>query len=145
MNEVKQPAAIQNPPLLQLGQLCEGFIEVVFGAGIKDMKLQPEVAGRALHICKLNILRIIGVDHVPNELCLGDQLVQQFQALRRYLNVQLGHARDVAAWPIQSGDQAELYRVTAYFEDDWNGSSCRLRNNCRWGSGRDNHCHLTEN
>ena len=41
----------------------------------------------------------------------GDQLVQQFQSLRRYLHVQLGHARDVGRRSVQAGDEADLHGI----------------------------------
>ena len=40
-----------------------------------------------------------------------DQLVQQLQPLRPQLQVQIAHARDVAARPVQAGDKAELDRI----------------------------------
>jgi len=56
----------------------------------------------------------------------------------------LGHARDIAARPVEPGDQAEPNWITAYFENDWNGRSRCLGYNCGWSSGSDNHCHLTK-
>ena len=34
----------------QLDQGCEGRVEVAFGARMQDMELQPEGAGRRLHV-----------------------------------------------------------------------------------------------
>jgi hypothetical protein len=53
----------------------------------------------------------------------GDQLMQQFQPLRRYLHVGLGDARDVAARTVKAGDEAEPDRIGRRFEDDRNGHS----------------------
>ena len=40
--------------------------------------------------------------------------MQQLQPLRRDLNGQLGYARDVAARPVEAGDETELDRVAAF-------------------------------
>ena len=57
----------------------------------------------------------------------------------------LGHARDVAARPVQAGDEAKLDRVGAQFEDDRNSRGRRLCRERRRSAGRGNHGHLTMN
>ena len=52
--------------------------------------------------------------------------MQQLQPFRRYLDTQLGHARDVTARSAKFGDEAELDRVAADLEDNRNGRGCRL-------------------
>ena len=42
-----------------------------------------------------------------------------------------GHAGDVAARPVQAGDEADLDRVAANHEDDRNGCGRRLCSECR--------------
>ena len=71
--------------------------------------------------------------------------MQQFQPLRRHLNVQLRHARDVRARPVEAGDEANSDRVHSPFEDDRNGRSRGLCRKRRWSSGRGNHGYLTTN
>ncbi len=71
----------------QLAQAGEDSIEVTFGAGVEDMKLEPECASRghcaaALAFRKWGIGR---VDEERNDARRGDQLMQQFEPLRRYL------------------------------------------------------------
>ena len=39
----------------QLDQGCEGRIDVAFGAGMQDMELQPEGAGRRLQVSRLGL------------------------------------------------------------------------------------------
>src|SRR5262245_56468817 len=56
--------------------------------------------------------------------------------------MQKGHARDVAAWLVEAGDEAELDRVAAAHEDDRYGRRRRLGRNARWGVGRGDHRHL---
>jgi hypothetical protein len=47
----------------------------------------------------------------------GQQFAQQLQPLRRYLDVQVGHARQVAAGSVQAGDEAEFNRIGGCGED----------------------------
>ena len=110
------------------------------------MELQPEGA-RPPHLthCSSRVSGIGRVDEQRHDARRGKQLVQQFQPLRRYLHVQLGHARDVAARPVKAGDEAELDRVAARFEDDRNGRGRCLCRKRRRSAGRGNHGHLTTN
>src|SRR5262249_22021195 len=131
----------------QFDQSCEDRIEVALGAGIQDVEPQAEGAGRRLqgsciYLGKSGIGR---VDEVRNGARRGDQFVQQFQPLRRYLRVQVGHARDVAARSVKAGDEVELDRVGGQFDDDRNGRRrcpCRKRRRSR---GRGYHGYLTMN
>ena len=41
-------------------------------------------------------------------VAFGIQLMQQFEALPPYLHIQGGYAREVAARPVQAGDQTHL-------------------------------------
>ena len=61
------------------------------------------------------------------------------------LHVRLGHAGDVAARPVKAGDEAELDRVAARFEDDRNGRGRRLRRKRRRSGRCGNHGHPTMN
>jgi hypothetical protein len=129
-----------------LADLCEHRIEVVFGAGIQHMQLQPERAGRRQHLTRggLGNGGIARVDQQRHDARRWKQLVQQFQPLRRDFH-RLGHARDVAAWPVQTGDEAELDRIGAGFEHDRNGRGRRLRRQCRRGAGSGNYRDVTLN
>ncbi len=65
--------------------------------------------------------------------------MQQFQPLRRDFQVGLGDAGDVAARPVQAGDEAELDRIGGGFEHDRNSRGrflCRQRRR-RAGGGND--------
>ena len=50
---------------------------------------------------------------------------------------------DIAARPVEAGDEAEFDRVAAAYEDDRDRRSRRLGCNCRGGVVRGDHCHLT--
>jgi hypothetical protein len=56
--------------------------------------------------------------------------VQRLQPLRPHLNAQRGHARNVAARPVQAGDKSSFDRVDPCLEDDGNRRSRRLGRVC---------------
>ncbi len=59
---------------------------------------------------------------------------------------QPGHAREVAARPVEAGDKPSLDRVVADPEDDRNRRGCRFcRRRRRRTADGDDHSHLTEN
>ena len=84
------------------------FREVTFGADIQNMELQPETASRCLHAlcCLFGYSWISRVNEERENLCGGNQLVQQLQPFRRDLNGQLGYAGDIAARTVKAGDEA---------------------------------------
>jgi hypothetical protein len=61
--------------------------------------------------------------------------VQQFQPFRRDLQVRLSHTREVAARPVQAGDEAELDRIGGGFEHDGNGGGRGLCRKDRRSAG----------
>jgi len=140
-------AGDHEPARSQLNHVYEDSIEVTFGAGIEDMEVQPQGMSRSLRVAYLLLgnSMVRRVDQKSHDSRRGDQLVQQFQPLRRNHRAQLGHARDVAARPVKVGDETELDRVAAHFEDDRNGRGRRLCCERRRSSGRGNHGHLTLN
>jgi hypothetical protein len=111
------------------------------------MELQPKSASRYLQLLRVGLGKsgIGWVDQQGHDARSREQLVQQFQPLRRYLHVCLGHTRDVAARTVKAGDEAEPDRVGSRFEDDRNGRGCRLRRKRPRSAGRGNHGHLPMN
>ena len=97
---------------------------------MQDMELQPKGVGRRLQAAQ----KLLGkngtgrIDEHANDGCRWYQFVQQLQPLRPHLDVQIGHAREVAARPVQAGDKSNLHRVDRYREHDRN---CRSRCLCR--------------
>ena len=71
--------------------------------------------------------------------------MQQFQPLRRYHHVQLGYARDVAAGPIQAGNQAGFDRITTDREYNWDAGGRGLGRECRGNRTRAEHGHIPAN
>ena len=89
-----------------MDQACEHLIKVALGARVQDMRLQAEGAGRRLQVSCIGLGKngIGRVDEERNNARRGDQLMQQFQSLRRHLLVQLSDAGDVAARPDEARD-----------------------------------------
>jgi hypothetical protein len=87
----------------QLDQGCEDRIQVPFGAGLQDMEPHSENAGRSLQVSQFALSFVSSrVDEHGNDYRRGNQFVRDLQSLRRYLHVKIGHARDVAARPVQT-------------------------------------------
>src|SRR5262249_41182876 len=61
------------------------------------------------------------------------------------LDVQLGRAGEIAAWPAEAGGETELHRIAARGEDNRNGRGRRFCSHCRRRAGGGNHADLTTN
>src|SRR5262245_53824068 len=110
------------------------------------MELDPKDARRRLQAspCEFAI-RIARVEEHSNGGRRGNYLVQQLQPFRRYLYVQLRRARDIAAWPAQGADEAELHRICRGREDDGYRGDCRFGGERSRGTGRRDYLHLAMN
>jgi hypothetical protein len=64
--------------------------------------------------------------------------VQDLKLFRDQRVDQEAHAGEVAAGPVETGDKAQLDRIGASKEDDWNGCGCRLG---RHGRGSAAYCY----
>ena len=61
------------------------------------MEFEPKDASRCLQLLRVGFGIGIGwVDEQSRDPRRGDQLVQQLKPFWRYLDIQLGHARDMA-------------------------------------------------
>ena len=66
--------------------------------------------------------------------------MQQFEALRRYLDVQRDYARNVAARSVEAGDESDLNWVGGDSEDDRHRGARSLCRQCRGcAAGHGNH------
>ena len=122
----------------RIGSLCEkgreGRVDVVLAADVEDMEPQPEYIRRGLQVSDLGFgNRSVRVHEHPDHHGLGNQLMQQLQLLRRELSSVEGRTRDIAARPVEAGDEAELHRIAGGREDDWNCRGCRLGGQRRGG------------
>ena len=83
--------------------------------------------------------------HEHGNCCrLGHELAQQLQPLRAQHAGEKAHARDVAARPVEAGDQALLDRVAPAREDDRHRRGCGLGRERRNGVP-DDHGHRPAN
>jgi hypothetical protein len=107
---------------LQFEQPGEDRLEIALGAGTENLEVEPQRAGRRLEISRLDFgIGIGSVDERANGCRRRDHAVQQLQSLRLQLRAQCGHAREIAARSVQTGDEPESDRITADEEDDRNG------------------------
>src|SRR5262249_32173195 len=72
---------------------------------------------------------------------LRKQFAQEHQSLWLQCSAPETHARGIAAGTVEAGDKAELYRVSACEEDNWNDRGCRFCRHRR-RSVPDDHGHL---
>ena len=107
---------ITSAPTPQLNQGRKDRIEVALGAGVQDMQLQPESAGRRLQVSRLGLCTGIGrVDEHRNNRRRGDQLAQQLQPLRPYLvQTQVVTPVMLPAGSVQAGDESRRDGVEPY-------------------------------
>src|SRR5215510_9253333 len=110
------------------------------------MELDPKDARRRLQAspCEFAI-RITRVEKHGNVGRRGNYRVQQLQPFRRYLYVQLRRARDIAAWPAQTADEAKLHWICRGREDDGYRGDCRFGGERSRSTGRRDHLHLAMN
>ena len=109
------------------------------------MSCCPIALRRGLHVSSLRLgIGTVRVHEHGNCCRLGHELAQQLQSLRPQHGVEKDHARDVAARPVEAGDEAVLDRVAPGREDD------RYRRGCGLGRERriavpDDHGHRPAN
>src|SRR5262249_37376165 len=104
-----------------LGKPRKSRINVTAGGGLEDFDLLPDGQGRSLNVRDM----------------------QQPKLLCPKLSNDKRDTGDIAARPVETGDEAELNRVGAAGEDDRDRRSRRLGCNCREGVMRSDHRHLT--
>src|SRR5262249_43633895 len=90
-------------------------VEVALGAGMYDMELQPELAGRRLQVSRLALGTGKGrVEERGRDGRCRHQLVQYLHLLLHQRHAQVGHARDVAAWSVEASNKSNRDRVDRY-------------------------------
>src|SRR5262245_47051076 len=84
-------------------------------------------ARQLLHLTRTGLgIRVAWVNEKPDRPCVGNDFAEQFQSLRRKLPAQAGHARNVAARPVEAGDKADPDWITSHLKDDRYGSRRNL-------------------
>ncbi len=92
---------------MQLDEGGEGGVDLAFGAGLQDRELHPLRARRFLHVSNDALgSRIVRVHEQGDHPGLGNQLGQQLEPLGHQLDGEDADAREVAARPGETGDQA---------------------------------------
>src|SRR5262249_45033938 len=102
-----------------LGKPRKGRINVTAGGGLDDFDLLPDGRGRSLNVRDKGLCGgKVGIDQHANAHGSRLQLMQQSKLLCPKLRRDEGDTGDVAARPVETGDEAELNRVAGAYEDD---------------------------
>jgi hypothetical protein len=122
---------------------CEGRIDLAAGLGIEDLDLQPLGCRGRLHVALRPFIDRASrrVDEHGDPSCARHEFAQQFQPLCSQLAAEEINARQVAAWPGETGDKTTSDRVVSHIEDDGDRSRCRLSRKHGRGTERSNHAH----
>jgi hypothetical protein len=115
-------------------------------AGGDDFDLPPDGRSRRLYFCNkgLGNRRIVGIDEHGKARGSRQQLVQEPEPLCRKLHANVADPGEIAARPVEAGNEAQFYRVGASNEDNGNRRGRRLGCERRGGAGwRDDDCHST--
>src|SRR5215475_2790761 len=110
-----------------LGKPRKGRINVTAGGGLDDFDLLPDGQRRSLNVRDKGLGGgEVGIDQHANAHGSRLQLMQQSKLLCPKLNSGKRDTGDIAARPVETGDQAEPNRVAAACEDDRDRRSRRL-------------------
>src|SRR5262249_61816188 len=110
-----------------LGKPRKGRINVTAGGGLEDFDLLPDGQGRSLNVRDKGLCGgKVGIDQHANAHGSRLQLMQQPKLFCPKLSNDKRDTGDIAAWPVETGDEAELNRVAAACEDDRDRRSRRL-------------------
>src|SRR5215471_1188265 len=127
-----------------LGKPRKRRINVADGGGLEDFDFLSEGRGRSLNVRDKGLCGgEVGIDQHGNAMGSRLQLMQQPKLLCPKLSSDKRDTGDIAAWPVETGDEAELNRVAAACEDDRDRRGRRLGYDCRPGVMRSDHRHLT--
>src|SRR5262249_21242506 len=107
------------------------------------LMLRSVAAKRARTVPQPRALRCVGIDQHANAYGSRLQFMQQPKLFCPKLRRNEGDTGDVAARPVETGDEAELNRVAAAYEDDRDRRSRRLGYICRDDVMSSDHRHLT--
>ena len=110
-----------------LGKPRKNRINVTAGGGLEDFGLLPDGQGRSVNVRDKGLCGgVVGIDQHANAHGSRLQLMQQSKLLCPKLSNDKRDTGDVAARPVETGDEAELNRVSAACEDDRDRRSRRL-------------------
>jgi hypothetical protein len=89
---------------------------------MQDQQLHPESARRDLQFSSFCVVEsdALRIDENSDRPCGGNQFVQHFETLAYQRGKRNGEAREIAAGPVEAGDDASLNRIDADLKNDWN-------------------------
>ena len=124
---------------MQLDEGGECGVDFAFGGGLENKELHSLRAGRLVHVSDDGLgIRIARVHQEGDHPGLRNQLGQQLELLGRQFDGEGAEAREVAARPGDTGDQAVPDRVVDAGENDRDRRGRVLRRACcRDGARRD--------
>ena len=105
-------------------------VDIAAAAGAEDFDLLPNCRRRRLHVFDERISAFVGIEENCKTPGSRQQLVQKPEPLAPKLEIHGADTGNVAAWPVEALDKAELHRIGAEHEDDWyrrGGGLCRAR------------------
>jgi hypothetical protein len=111
---VKRTSTDEQRTSAGLEDRCEGGIDFVFGSGVHDQDLPPERARRRFQVPILGVR----IHQRSDDSSLGNQLMQQFQAPWVQRAGGKAYASNVAARPVDAGDEAGFDRIGAADKND---------------------------
>ncbi len=128
---------------VQLPQFRKDPVEIAFAAGLQEMKLKVERAGRlACFRDDCLGIRIVRVGQQRNSVRRRQQLSQELETFRPDLDVQRRDAGDISGRTTEASDETYGHRIGAGFENDRNSRSRRLgRQRGAGASGRRQYVH----
>src|SRR5262245_34203460 len=110
-----------------LRKVRKGRVNVTAGGGLEDFDLLPDGQGRSLNIRDKGLCGgKVRIDQHANAHGSRLQLMQQPKLLCPKLSSDKRDTGDIAARPVETGDEAELNWVGAACEDDRDRCSRRL-------------------
>src|ERR1019366_5642390 len=102
---------------VQVDKVCEGVVDLVYGAGLQDLELHPLCTRRILYVSDPGI-RLVRVHEQGKYSSLRNQLGKQFEPLRYQFSGEDAGAREVATGLGETGDESVPDRVGADIEDN---------------------------
>src|SRR5262249_47257347 len=123
-----------------LHHVCEGGIDFVWGARLKDFNLNAECASRSLQFLQLLIcLRVVRIYDDSDNRGSWHQLVQQLQSFCFQSDREQANPGGITAWTIERRHCASFDWILPRVEHDRDRRSRGLGGCCRGASPDQNH------
>ena len=105
---------------------CKGGLDLAFARGIEHDEWPTHRPRGGLHVRSLLDVGIIRVHQHRDGRRLGHQLAQQLESVRPHGGAEKDDARDIAARPVEAGDEAQRDGVAPVRKDDRHRRGCGL-------------------